>query len=753
MFKNIFAFFREPVKKSDYATELNQYQYALDQSAIIAITDQYGIITYVNDNFCKISKYTKQELIGQNHRLINSGYHTKAFFGSLWAGIQKGQIWKGELRNKAKDGSYYWVDTTIVPFVDSYGKPYQYLAIHTDITDKKNIEEKQDLYEQIIQFSDDAIISKDLEGRITSWNKGAEEIFGYKKHEVLKKHISLIIPAERMDEETHFMANIRADRHIAHFETERIKKDGIRIHVSITLSPIKDSEGNIVGASKILRDITAKKINDKALIESETRFRNTLDKMLEGVQIIDFDWRYIYVNDAMAKHGKYERDAFIGKTVMEMYPGIEETETFQVYKQCFDERVPVHLENFFLFPDGSKGWFELSFQPIPEGIFILSIDITERKRAEEALIRNEWVYRSIASSIPDSLICILDKNLRYTLLEGDLIEKIGYTKNALLGQRIPDVVDDTRYKQLLPQLERVFAGETFTAEDKREAGMYTLSKFVPFTDRNGQIDSVMIAVLDITRLKQAQEKILELNHELEAKVKERTIQLAEANKELESFSYSVSHDLRAPLRGIDGWSLALLEDYGSGLDENANKYLQRIRLETQRMGMLIDDLLKLTQVSRTEIRLVPVNLSKIAKAITERLTETQPERKFSLNIANDLVVVGDHGLLDIMLTNLLSNAWKFSGKQVISEIEFGKKEDSGETVYFIKDNGVGFDMANAKKLFGAFQRMHRQSEFSGTGIGLAIVHRIIHLHKGEIWAESFINQGTTFYFTIPSSKL
>ena len=228
----------------------------------------------------------------------------------------------------------------------------------------------------------------------------------------------------------------------------------------------------------------------------------------------------------------------------------------------------------------------------------------------------------------------------------------------------------------------------------------------------------------------------------------RTSQLESINTELESFSYSVSHDLRAPLRGIDGWSLALQDDYGNILDEKAQKYLDRVRSEAQRMGELIDDLLRLAQITRTERKLENVNLSELALVVTKRLTEANPERVVNFKIQPNLTTRGDSHLLEIVLTNLLNNAHKFTSKVDVANIEFGSISLNGRDVYVIRDNGAGFNMNSAKKLFEVFQRIHKQSEFPGTGVGLAMVKRIINLHQGKVWAESIIGSGSSFYFTI-----
>lgn len=228
----------------------------------------------------------------------------------------------------------------------------------------------------------------------------------------------------------------------------------------------------------------------------------------------------------------------------------------------------------------------------------------------------------------------------------------------------------------------------------------------------------------------------------------RTSQLESINTELESFSYSVSHDLRAPLRGIDGWSLALQDDYGHVLDEKAQKYIDRVRSEAQRMGELIDDLLRLAQVTRTEKKLETVNLSELANVVIKRLIEASPERIVKFSIQPNLTTRGDSHLLEIVLTNLLNNAHKFTSKVEEANIEFSLTKFNGRDVYLIRDNGAGFNMTSAKKLFEVFQRIHKQSEFPGTGVGLAMVKRIINLHQGKIWAESTVGRGASFYFTI-----
>lgn len=243
-------------------------------------------------------------------------------------------------------------------------------------------------------------------------------------------------------------------------------------------------------------------------------------------------------------------------------------------------------------------------------------------------------------------------------------------------------------------------------------------------------------------------RVLSLCKENEA----QTASLAVANHELEAFSYSVSHDLRAPLRTVNGFSQALLEDYGHKLDETGQKYLGRIRAGVQNMDMLIDDMLKLARVTRTPLKPTVVNLSAMTLEIISRLRQSEPGRDVHIEVTEDLRAQGDPGLLRIVLENLLGNAWKYTGKTASAEISFDSIQRDGETCFRVRDNGVGFDMKFADKLFGAFQRMHHRDEFEGTGIGLATVQRIVHRHMGRTWAEAALNKGAAFHFTLGRSE-
>jgi light-regulated signal transduction histidine kinase (bacteriophytochrome) len=270
----------------------------------------------------------------------------------------------------------------------------------------------------------------------------------------------------------------------------------------------------------------------------------------------------------------------------------------------------------------------------------------------------------------------------------------------------------------------------------------------PILNAQGELTNVVCQWVDITERKKSEEALEKYREHLEDLVRERTIKLEASNNELEAFSYSASHDLRAPLRTIDGFSQAILEDCEDKLNIQGKDYLIRIRAATKRMADLIEDLLQLSRIARTELNIEKINLTRIARSIIDEWQKSQPQRHVEIKIADGLEDAADSRLMRITLDNLLGNAWKFTEKQAKAVIEFGCTKEGGKKVYFIRDNGAGFDMAYADKLFAPFQRLHNEEEFPGTGIGLALVRRIIHRHGGKVWTEGQAGKGATFYFSL-----
>lgn len=390
----------------------------------------------------------------------------------------------------------------------------------------------------------------------------------------------------------------------------------------------------------------------------------------------------------------------------------------------------------------------------PSGYIVITRDIEQRLQAEEALRQSESKFRSIFDSAPIGM-AITDLEGRYISVNRSFCSLVGYSPRELLGHTFSELSQPEEVEKNVQIRQRLLKGKSkvermekkYQTKDGRLIDAILQLSLV--RDKEGKPEYFIGQVVDITALKKAQAEVHELNLSLEKRVQERTAQLEAANKELEAFAYSISHDLRAPLRSIDGFSRVLEEDYSSVLDEEGKQVLQRIRSASQRMGELIDSILDLSRLTRNEVHYTTVNLSDLAASIIEDLMIHEPTRQVAVDIHQGMIVHGDEHLLHVALENLLGNAWKFTSKRERAEISFGCEKDANlGRFYYVRDNGAGFDMSQAHRLFTAFQRLHSASEFPGTGIGLATVQRIIHRHGGKVWADSEPGRGTTIYFTL-----
>lgn len=524
---------------------------------------------------------------------------------------------------------------------------------------------------------------------------------------------------------------------------------GIDALIDITLNVIGEAyletkEQLIRQQEETVRDAIRQK-------QSEKRFRGLLEAAPDAMVIVDQEGTIVMVNAQTEKLFGFIRDEMVDKHIEILIPArfrdIHPFHRNQFRKNPYPRPMGADLDLHALRKDGTEFPVEISLSPMAtdeDNLVIAAIrDITDRKRADAR-------FRGLLESAPDAMI-VVDQQGIVQLINSQMEKMFGYDRAEIVGRSVEVLVPKRLRNKHVKHREGYYfehpvrpmgIGLELFGLRKNNSEFPIEISLSPLETEEGLL--VSAAIRDVTERKRMEADVQKLNEDL----KQRAAQLEAANKELEAFSYSVSHDLRAPLRSIDGFSHVVLEDYGEQLPADARNYLERVRAAAQRMSTLIDDLLNLSRVTRTALQPRFINVSKMAEEITQSLQEGHPDRQVTFSITPDLMVEADPHLMRIVLENLLSNAWKFTSKREQAIIEFGQQSRAKERTFFVRDNGVGFDMAYVDKLFGVFQRLHSVSEFPGTGVGLATVHRIISIHGGRIWAESVEGKGTTFYFTL-----
>ncbi len=527
---------------------------------------------------------------------------------------------------------------------------------------------------------------------------------------------------------------------------------------------MRDEHGSIVRWYGTATDIQEQKQAEQALRDSRTLVQQQLaeieaiyDTAPVGLCFLDTDLCFVRVNERLAEMNGVPAEAHPGRTLREIVPGVADAAE-PLLRRVIGSGEPIlslELTGETAAQPGVIRVWEESFLPLKDdigqviGVNVVAEEITERKLAGERLRH----YATLIQFVWDAIISV-DREYRIESWNRAAELIYGWSAEEVQGKLMFDVLQSTypnaERKDVVRQLEEqgFWRGEVIHLR-KDGTPIYALAAKTMIYDEKGERIGMVAVNHDITERRQAEDHIRELNVDLERRVQERTAQLLALNQELEAFSYTVSHDLRTPLRALDGFSQVLLEDYRDQLDEEGQYLLDRIRAASQRMGHLIDDLLKLSRLSRAEIRHEHLSLSDLAQDIVTDLRATLPQRQVEVTIQPGLEVDGDPRLLSILLENLFSNAFKFTRGREQARIEFGGQIEDGHAVYFfVRDNGVGFDNALAGKLFNAFQRLHTESEFEGNGIGLATVKRIVHLHGGQAWAVGSIHAGATIYFTL-----
>jgi hypothetical protein len=861
--------------------------------AIISVDSSQNIVLF-NTAAEKMFRCSADEVIGQPlDRFIPERFrehHRGHVEGFAETGVTSRSMRSlGTLNGVRADGEEFPIEASISQiFVDGQNI---FTVILRDITERSRAELAAAHLAAIVDSSSDAIIGKDLNGLVTSWNAGAETMFGYSAQEMIGRSIMRIIPESRQIEESEILARLTRSERIEHFETVRQRKNGSLIDVSVTVSPIRNAEGKVVGASKVARDITERKqvederrageerlrdaqarlsstlaagsigtwtwdiandrlsgdefiarmfslesdavaeglpvsaylkslvaddqplvsaaltraiescgqydieyrvkladgelrwlqakgrvncdaaakalefhgavmdIHERKLAEaerraSEDRYRTLFEYAPDGIVIADPQSYYLDANPAMCQLLGYTRDEIIGLHASDIVVADEIPRISDALAVIRSESEYQRVWSFRR-KDGSTFPAEVIATKIPDGNLLAVIrDITERKRAEETLRDSEARYRLLFENNPFPMWVYDLETLKFLAVNDAATAYYGYSNLEFRSMTIMDIRPPEEVPALLDNVARphgvIDRADTWKhlLKDGTLIDVEITSHLLDFDGRPARL----VLANDITERNRAEDVIRKLNEELEIRVADRTAQLLAVNQELESFSYSVSHDLRAPLRHINGFSQALLEDHADKLDDEGKGYLNEVRSASREMAGLIDDLLQLARITRGEMRRERVDLTQLAFEVMKELIREDESRPYELSIGPGLFAFGDRRLLKITLTNLLGNAWKFSAHRDPAKIAFGQEMIDGDPVFFVRDNGAGFDDTYIGKLFGAFQRLHTVNEFAGTGIGLATVKRIINRHGGRVWAEGAVDQGAAFYFTLPEHQ-
>ncbi|TMI32451.1 PAS domain S-box protein [Candidatus Bathyarchaeota archaeon] len=933
------------------------------QDAIIG-KDLKGIITSWNHGAEVIYGYSAKEAVGKPiSMLVPPGRHDE--IPEILERVKKGEsVEHFETTRITKDGKTVHLSLTISPIRDKAGRIIGASTIARDITARRKIDEERLRLAAIVESSEDAILGLNLDGTVTSWNVGAEKMFGFHPSEVIGKSVRVIYPIDRPDELPEIIKKIKLGQRIDHYETKRKRKDGTIIDVSLSISAIKNDLTEVIGISKIIRDISGQK-------QASQYARSLIEASLDPLVTISPDGKITDVNEATVQVTGTAREKLIGSDFSNYFTEPEKARegyrqvlskgkvtdypltirhvsgktldvlynatvyrddkgnvlgvfaaarditaqrqasqyarslieasldplvtinpdgkimdvneaTIQVTGVSRERLVGSDFSSYFTDPEEARLGYEQAFKegsvrdyPLAIrhvsgmithvlynatvyrdadanvlGVFAAARDTTERKKAEDQLHATSAYARSLIEASLDPLVTIspegkiTDVNHATELITGVSREwltgtdfsnyfteprkaregyrkvfKEGFVKDYPLAirhssGRVADVFyNATVYRDAAGKVRGVFAAAR-DVTDTRKASQYARSLIEASLDplvtisADGKITDVNDATVRVTGVprqlligtdfsnyfiepQKARDGYQQVFKEgfvkdypltirsttgkltdvlYNASVyrddkgnvlgifaaardvtvgKQVTQQLEASNRELEAFTYSVSHDLRAPLRAIDGFSKILLDDYSRPLGDEGKRMLSVIRKNVQQMAKLIDDLLTLSRLGRTEVRTQDVEMSDMVNDVLKELKQNAPNREIEFKIHPLPNAEVDPALFRQVWINLLSNAVKFTGKKERPKIEVGSNREKNQIVYYVKDNGVGFSMEYSNKLFRVFERLHSEEDYEGSGVGLAIVHRIVTRHNGQVWAEGKVGEGATFFLSVP----
>jgi PAS domain S-box-containing protein len=859
--------------------ELSDFQSAVDTAAIVSVTDTNGTIIRANQNFSNISGYSIAELVGSNHSIVNSGHHSQSFFEKLWNTIKGGEVWQGQIKNKKKDGSFYWTNTNIIPLINDNGIAYQYVAIRFDISEKKIAEEKliqseRNLAEILAAINrTTASIEFTPDGVITEANQLFLDLFDYKKEEIIGKQHSIFVKVGE-NNYNDFWAEIGKGKIIGG-EFKRVKKNGESIWIIGNYNPVLHENKEVKHIIKFVVDITDKKLAETKLQESETRFRSLAQYSSDIITILKPDFTTTYSSPSFFRIFGYEETEIIGKNIFDFI----HNDDIELVSKVFGNGLSVGgvteaIEFKFKHKNGNWVCIEsignnlLDIKGI-NGIVINSRDITERKKAQKEVEKLKTFYEKVLNKIPADIV-VFDKQHKYIFINPLSIKNDGL-RAWLIGKDDYDYCEyRNRPKELADHRRKLF-NDVFEAKvqyefeesvtNEKGEKIWMLRRMFPVLNENNEVENIIGFGLDITDRKLAEIKTLKAQGELEeaqhiakvggweldvetnsiswtnemfvihelpfsyeptintaydffnevtsslvidkikasiekmeefeveakiktargniveirtkgvpvidnnkvislrgifqdiTKEKEAERQLKEysevlelKNKELDQFAYIVSHDLKAPLRGINNLSIWIEEDLGDLLKGDIKDSFDMMRGRVKRMELLINGILEYSRAGRVKQDVETFDLKPMLHELVDSLS---PAEKFKIIIPDNLpTLTAERISFEQIFANYISNGLKYNkNPEPIITVSYIINNDMYE--FCVADNGDGIDKQFHEKVFVIFQTLQSRDIYESTGVGLAIVKKIVEDNGGQVWIDSEIGFGAKFFFSWP----
>lgn len=738
----------------------SRFRATFEQAAVgIAHVDLDGRFVRVNHKLSEMLGYSPDELAQLTFQAITHPADLAAD-ENLARALLAGEIptYTMEKRYVLKDGSHSWASLTVSLVRDEAGAPSYFIAVIKDINERKALEAevraKDRLVRDMAAQLDGPMWVKDLDGRFRFANEYQLRMLGRPPEEVLGHTVFDLY------ERTLAESYARNDRQVldaghpmAFEEVEGHTTPG-RTHLARKF-PIRDEEGNIQGLGAVCFDIT----DQKAVNRARQLWADAFTHCAHGIALGDPTTNCILTcNPAFARLHGVPVAQIEGRPIASIYAPAE-LPNLRAYIAEADRTGHVTYEALMQRPDGTTFPVQMDLDSVKRSddtvLYRVATmqDLTARKAAEQAATENEVRTSTLMEAMADGVCLIQDEHIVFA--NSALADLVGYSREELAGMHFLDGAAPEMRERVLKNYRMRSAGTgdppkiyDFCLLHKNGVDRIWVEIHANVVQHRGR-PAVLNVFRDTRERRQREEEIRRLNAELEQRVRDRTAELRAANSELESFVYAVSHDLRAPLRAMNGFSQALREDYGARLDDQALGYLGHIEQASRNMGSLIDGLLALSRSTRGELRRDRVDVSALAHSIAAELDRIDPGRHIRWDIAPGIEVDGDARMIDVILRNLLGNAWKYTAGTDTSVVEVFTEDEAGDRYVTVRDNGAGFDMQHATKLFQAFQRLHRQDEFPGLGIGLATAHRIVTRHGGRIEGRGEPGRGASFRFTLP----